>query len=88
MCGGRVVLSGLHEESSEMPVAELIRKEQTVQASSCYTPPNMRAAIELLDRGGVSIGDWLIDVPLADGSIWFDRLVGDPGPVAKDLLVS
>ena len=85
--GGRVVLSGLHEESSNMPVADIIRKEQVIQAAFCYTPANVREAMDLLDRGVVSAGDWVIDAPLADGAAWFDRLVGDPGPVAKVLLV-
>ena len=43
--------------------------------------------MDLLGRGVVSAGDWVIDAPLADGAMWFDRLVGDPGPVAKVLLV-
>jgi len=85
--GGRVVLSGLHEESSIMPVADIIRKEQVIQAAFCYTPTNVREAMDLLDRGVVSVADWVIDAPLADGAMWFDRLVGDPGPVAKVLLV-
>ena len=85
--GGRIVLSGLHEESSIMPVADIIRKEQLIQAAFCYTPANVREAMHLLDRGVVSAGDWVIDAPLADGAEWFDRLVGGPGSVTKVLLV-
>lgn len=85
--GGRVVLSGLHEETSSMPVANIIRKELVMQASFCYTPADVREAIGLLESGAVSVGDWVIDAPLADGAAWFSRLVGDSGAVAKVLLV-
>jgi threonine dehydrogenase-like Zn-dependent dehydrogenase len=84
--GGHVMLSGLHEENSAVPVADVIRKEQTLQGTFCYTPADMRAAIELLSAGVVSPGPWLAEAPLGDGGIWFARLVGDPGPVAKVLL--
>jgi len=47
----------------------------------------VRSAIDLLGSGAIAVGNWLIDVPLSEGAIWFDRLVGDPGPVAKALLV-
>ncbi|MBN1249847.1 MAG: alcohol dehydrogenase catalytic domain-containing protein [Anaerolineae bacterium] len=87
MRGGRIMLSGLHEETSAVPVADVIRKEQTLQGTFCYTPADMRAAIELLDQHVVTLGDWLTQAPLADGGEWFARLVGDPGSVAKVLLV-
>jgi 2-desacetyl-2-hydroxyethyl bacteriochlorophyllide A dehydrogenase len=84
---GLVLLSGLHEEVSEMPVAEVIRSEITLQGTFCYTPDNVREAISLLDRGAVSFGSWVIDAPLDEGRAWFERLVGDPGEVAKVLLI-
>jgi 2-desacetyl-2-hydroxyethyl bacteriochlorophyllide A dehydrogenase len=84
---GRVLLSGLHEETSEMPVADIIRGEITVQGTFCYTPDNVREAISLLDQGAVRLGSWIVDAPLAEGRAWFERLVGDPAQVAKVLLV-
>ena len=85
--GGLVLLSGLHEEVSEMPAAEVIRNEITVQGSFCYTPDNVREAIELLAQGTVASGSWVVDAPLSEGRAWFERLVGNPGAVAKVLLV-
>ncbi len=85
--GGLVLLSGLHEEVSELPIADIIRNEITVQGSFCYTPDNVREAIELLAKGAVVGGPWVVDAPLSEGRAWFERLVGDPGAVAKVLLV-
>lgn len=84
--GGKVLLSGLHEETSEMPVADIIRKELTAQGTFCYTPADISEAIHLLDEGAVEPGDWVIDAPLAEGGTWFDRLVDDEAQAAKVLL--
>ena len=84
---GLVLLSGLHEETSAMPVADIIRAEITVQGTFCYTPEDVIEAIGLLDQGVVNVGPWVIEAPLSEGRAWFERLVGDPGQVAKVLLV-
>ncbi len=84
---GLVLLSGLHEETSAMPAADIIRGEITVQGSFCYTPSDVSQAISLLDEGVIAIGPWATEAPLGDGRAWFERLVGDPGKVAKVLLV-
>lgn len=84
--GGKVLLSGLHEETSAMPVADIIRKELTAQGTYCYTPRDFSEAIRLLDQGVVTLGSWVVEAPLSDGQDWFERLVGDLGQVAKVLL--
>lgn len=84
--GGQVMLSGLHEETSTVPVADVIRKEQRLQGTFCYTPADIRAAMALLSEGGVTLGDWLVEAPLADGGAWFGKLVRDPGQAVKVLL--
>jgi 2-desacetyl-2-hydroxyethyl bacteriochlorophyllide A dehydrogenase len=84
--GGQVMLSGLHEETSAVPVADVIRKEQTLQGTFCYTPTDMRTAIALLSEGRVTLGDWLVEAPLADGGAWFGKLVSGPGQAVKVLL--
>ena len=86
-CGGTVRLSGLHEETSAMPVADTIRKEITAQGTFCYTPGDFSEAIHLHEPNVVSLGPWVTEAPLGDGREWFERLVGDPGQVAKVLLV-
>ncbi len=83
---GQVILSGLHEESSAMPVADIIRREITAQGSFCYTPGDFEEAIEHLDLGVVTLGSWVVDAPLSEGGAWFERLVEGPGLVVKVLL--
>jgi 2-desacetyl-2-hydroxyethyl bacteriochlorophyllide A dehydrogenase len=84
--GGQVLLSGLHEEASAMPVADMIRREITAQGTFCYTPGDFSEAIKLIDQGVIAFGDWVVDAPLAEGGAWFDTLVDDPGGAVKVLL--
>lgn len=86
MATGTVVLSGLHEEESTMPAADIIRREITVRGSFAYAPANFRAAVELLANGEVRLDPWIVEAPLADGGEWFDRLIEAPGDVSKVLL--
>ena len=84
---GRVILSGLHDEVSTMPVADVIRKELTLQGSFCYTPDDFQTALTMLSEGRLTVGRWVVTAPLVEGRAWFERLVGDPGSIAKVLLV-
>ena len=83
---GRLILSGLHEESSAMPVANMIRKEIAAKGSFAYTPANFARALDLLGQGAIRLDPWIVEAPLADGGLWFERLLGAPGAVAKVLL--
>jgi threonine dehydrogenase-like Zn-dependent dehydrogenase len=85
--GGTVILSGLHEESSLMPAAEIIRREIVVRGSFAYSPANFAAALGQLAAGQLVLDPWIIEAPLADGGHWFDRLIDAPGAVSKVLLV-
>ncbi|HEU5016164.1 MAG TPA: galactitol-1-phosphate 5-dehydrogenase [Roseiflexaceae bacterium] len=84
---GTVMLTGLHEETSEMPVAEIIRREIVLQGSFCYTPANFTTALELLANGALHLDPWIVEAPLGEGGAWFDRLIDAPGDVAKVLLI-
>ncbi|MGC9466994.1 MAG: zinc-dependent alcohol dehydrogenase [Anaerolineae bacterium] len=84
--GGQVTLSGLHEESSAVPVADIIRKELTAQASFCYTPADFTEAIRLLEEGVIAPGSWVTDAPLDEGRMWFERLIEGPEGAVKVLL--
>lgn len=85
--GGTLILSGLHEETSAMPAAEIIRREITVRGSFCYTQANFDTAVDLLARGAIGLDPWIVEAPLAEGGQWFDRLIDAPGAVAKVLLI-
>lgn len=85
--GGLVILSGLHEETSAMPAAEIIRREIIVRGSFAYTPANFAEALDQLQQGKLTLDPWIVEAPLADGGHWFDRLVDAPGNVSKVLLI-
>lgn len=82
-----MILSGLHEEVSEMPAADIIRREIRVLGSFAYSPENFAQAIALLAAKKIRLDPWIVEAPLADGGKWFDRLIDAPGNVAKVLLV-
>ncbi len=83
---GKVVLSGLHEETSTIPAADIIRREIQVCGSFCYTPESFAKAANLLAQGRIGLDPWIVDANLVEGGAWFDRLIKGPGGVAKVLL--
>ena len=83
---GALILSGLHEESSVMPVANMIRREIRALGSFAYTAANFSAALDLLGEGAIRLDPWIVEAPLADGGKWFERLIEAPGDVSKVLL--
>lgn len=84
---GVLILSGLHEETSEMPAADIIRREIEVRGCFAYSPANFARAVELLVANQIRLDPWIVEAPLAEGGKWFDRLIDAPGNVAKVLLV-
>lgn len=83
---GTLVLSGLHEETSAMPVAAMIRGEIVARGCFAYSPANFARALDLLARGAIRLDPWIHEAPLADGGPWFERLIEAPGDVSKVLL--
>ena len=83
---GTMILSGLHEEVSSMPAAEIIRREIVVKGSFAYSPTNFVQALEMLARDEIRLDPWITEAPLEDGGRWFDRLIDAPGNVSKVLL--
>lgn len=83
---GTVILSGLHEENTQMPTADIIRREISLKGSFAYTPANFAQALEMLIQNKIHL-DNIIDAPLEEGGKWFDRLIKAPGNIAKVLLI-
>ena len=83
---GTLVLSGLHEETSAMPVAAMIRSEIVARGSFAYSPANFARALGLLAQGAIRLDPWITEAPLAEGGPWFERLIEAPGDVSKVLL--
>lgn len=84
---GTLVLTGLHEETSAMPAAEITRREIVVHGCFAYSPANFAEAVDLLAQDKIRLDPWIVEAPLAEGGPWFDRLIDAPGNVAKVLLV-
>jgi threonine dehydrogenase-like Zn-dependent dehydrogenase len=84
---GTLILSGLHEETSAMPIADMIRREITAKGSFSYSPKNFAEALQLLQANKVRLSPWIVEAPLEEGQHWFERLIEEPGGVSKVLLV-
>lgn len=84
---GTLILSGLHEEVSAMPAADMIRREITAKGAYGYTLANFAKALDLLAAGKIKLDPWMVDAPLSDGGVWFERLLRSEGGAAKVLLV-
>lgn len=78
---GLVILSGLHEETSPMPAAEIIRREICVKGSFAYSPANFSQAVQALAEGSLSLKGMTLSASLAEGGEWFERL--SSGTVGK-----
>ncbi len=83
---GTVILSGLHEENTLMPTADIIRREISLKGSFAYTPANFTQALEMLIQNQIHL-DNIIQAPLEEGGKWFERLISAPGNIAKVLLI-
>ena len=84
---GTLILSGLHEETSVMPVADMIRSEIVARGSFAYAPGDFARALELLGQGAINLEPWIQEAPLEEGGDWFERLLNAPGDVSKVLLM-
>jgi threonine dehydrogenase-like Zn-dependent dehydrogenase len=70
-----------------MPVADIIRREITVHGTFCYTQANVIEAVGLLAQHAIRLDPWVTEAPLADGGLWFDRLIDSISTAAKVLLI-
>lgn len=84
--GGKVIFSGLHEADSPLPVNVMIRNELQLRGAFCYTDWDFKTAVDWLAANKVQMEPWIEHFPLAEGRACFERLLSDPGPVAKILL--
>jgi threonine dehydrogenase-like Zn-dependent dehydrogenase len=83
--GGKVMLIGLHAEETSLPINMLIRNEMAVHGVFAYTPAEFRTAVTWLADGRIGLRDGVVDTDLAEGPLWYQRLV-DGDPTAKVLL--
>jgi threonine dehydrogenase-like Zn-dependent dehydrogenase len=85
--GGRVILTGLHEAESSLPINHIIRSEIVCVGAFAYSASNFSTALKWIADGRVKMNeDWIVKAPFEEASKWYDLLLSDPGKVAKVLL--
>lgn len=85
--GGRVVFTGLHESHAKLPINDMIRAEISVMGSFAYSASHFTTALKWLEDGRIQMKQWVVKETLGKGQECFERLLTNPGPVAKILLV-
>ena len=84
--GGGVVLVGLHEEISTLPVSDIIRREISVRGGFCYSRKEFGDALARVRSVERRLEHWILEVPLESGGEQFERMVDAPGDTIKVLL--
>ncbi|MBP1965981.1 galactitol-1-phosphate 5-dehydrogenase [Paenibacillus aceris] len=84
--GGRVIFTGLHEESSRLPINKIIRSEIQMTGAFAYHSDDFETALQWISEGRVSLEPWTKLAPLESGGACFETLIKDPGKTAKILL--
>jgi threonine dehydrogenase-like Zn-dependent dehydrogenase len=67
---GVVVLSGLHEERSAMPVEDVIWRGLRVFGSFRYTQRDFADAVDGLACRRLRLDPWVVEAPLGAGGAW------------------
>ncbi|MET0703730.1 MAG: hypothetical protein ABWY93_29140, partial [Mycobacterium sp.] len=68
-----------------LPINMLIRNEIAVHGVFAYTQAEFRTAVAWLADGRIGLRDGVVDTDLAEGPVWYQRLV-DGDATAKVLL--
>jgi len=79
------VVEGLGEQlvsGAVTPDAHVLDRADLVASFANIAPP-----LADLAREAIRLEPWIVEAPLAEGGRWFDRLLEEPGNVAKVLLI-
>ena len=84
--GGQVIFTGLHEADSRLPINDMIRTEIVTKGAFAYSQEDFETALLWLRQGRVSLLPWSHTAALAEGGACFEKLIHEPGKVAKIIL--
>jgi 2-desacetyl-2-hydroxyethyl bacteriochlorophyllide A dehydrogenase len=84
--GGHILLVGMHEAESQIPLNLAVSKELRLQCSYAYTDSDFDVALGLLRDGLIPYQPWITHLSLAEGQHAFEALVEQPGDVIKIIL--
>ncbi len=86
--GGQVLLLGLHEVSSTIDFAAVVRNEIQLQGSYAFTALDFARSKALIESGDIDLSRWTEIAPLESGHEAFTRLTKSPGATMKIVLSS
>jgi threonine dehydrogenase-like Zn-dependent dehydrogenase len=81
--GATVVLLGLADPTSDLPMLDVINREITVRGSYASTDADFRHAIAILEDGKIETDSWIRPASLEDGQRCFDGLVSHDPELVK-----
>lgn len=84
--GGKVIFSGLHTDTSELPVNSMIRQELLLYGVFGYTPVDFSLAVQWISEGKIEFSSWVEYMTMEEGKQGFEKLINNPGKIAKILL--
>lgn len=84
--GGEILLLGLHDVTSTVDFALIVRNELRYQGSYAYTAADFALSKQLIESGAISLLDYTQIRPLEEGQAAFDLLCSDPGDTLKIVL--
>lgn len=85
--GGCALLLGLDEGQTSFDFFDLVRREVRLQTSFAYTESNFSEALAFVSAGASKFEEWTDVMPLDQGQIAFERLIGSRGDRIKIALV-
>lgn len=85
--GGTVIMLGLHDQTSGLDFATLVRSEIKVLGSFAYTARDFSRSLQLLTDGDLDPSPWVRIRPLADGRRAFEDMLRRPDATLKTVLV-
>jgi 2-desacetyl-2-hydroxyethyl bacteriochlorophyllide A dehydrogenase len=84
--GGRLVFTGLHEAEALLPINEIIRSEIQMTGAFAYSPGDFEVSLKWIGEGRASLLPWTTTAKLEEGGACFEKLIHNPGAIAKILL--
>jgi len=81
--GSTVVLLGLSDPTSELPIADVINREIAVRGSYASTDADFRHAIAILEAKKIDTESWVRPASLEDGQTCFESLASHQSDIIK-----
>jgi len=84
--GARLVFLGIAENESALPFTTMLRNEQAILTSFCYTPRDFATAVRTIEERRFDLKPWTETRPLEEGQQAFVKMAKNPGATLKLML--